>query len=64
MRVDLLTFPAGERHKTRRTKERLEDRLARLAVGRDALLVALGGGVTSDLAGFLAAVIEVGVHVQ
>ncbi len=63
VRVDLLTFPAGERHKTRRTKERLEDRLARLAVGRDALLVALGGGVTSDLAGFLAATWHRGIPV-
>jgi 3-dehydroquinate synthase len=61
--VALVTFPAGERHKTRRTKERLEDRLARLGVGRDALVVALGGGVTTDLAGFLAATWHRGIEV-
>ncbi len=57
----LLTFPAGERAKTRETKARLEDRLARLGVGRDAVVVALGGGVTGDLAGFLAATWHRGV---
>ena len=57
----LLTFPAGERNKTRPTKARLEDRLMKLGAGRDTLVVALGGGVTSDLAGFLAATWHRGV---
>ncbi len=51
----LLTFPAGERFKTRDTKARLEDRLAGLGAARDSRVVAMGGGVTGDLAGFLAA---------
>jgi 3-dehydroquinate synthase len=51
----LLTFPAGERSKSRETKARLEDRLAAAAAGRDTYFVAFGGGVTGDLAGFLAA---------
>jgi len=59
----LLTFPAGERSKSREMKARLEDRLASLSVGRDALFVALGGGVTGDLAGFLAATWHRGVPV-
>jgi 3-dehydroquinate synthase len=59
----LLTFPAGERSKTRATKDRLEDRLAAEGVGRDALVVALGGGVTGDLAGFLAATWHRGIPV-
>lgn len=59
----LLTFPAGERFKTRATKDRLEDVLARRGVGRDAVVVALGGGVTGDLAGFLAATWQRGVPV-
>jgi 3-dehydroquinate synthase len=61
--ASLLTFPAGERWKTRETKARLEDRLARLGAGRDTLVVALGGGVTSDLAGFLAATWHRGVPI-
>lgn len=54
-RVDLLTFPAGEVHKTRETKSILEDKLLALEVGREATMVAIGGGVTGDLAGFTAA---------
>lgn len=59
----LLTFPVGERFKTRETKARLEDRLLDLGAGRDTVVVALGGGVTGDLAGFLAATWHRGVPV-
>ncbi len=59
----LLTFPSGERFKTRETKARLEDRLLALGAGRDTVVVALGGGVTGDLAGFLAATWHRGVPV-
>ncbi|HEU4525362.1 MAG TPA: hypothetical protein VFR62_10075, partial [Gemmatimonadales bacterium] len=48
-----LTFPAGERSKTRETWSRLTDELLRLGFGRDSALVALGGGVAGDLAGFV-----------
>jgi 3-dehydroquinate synthase len=60
-RAALVTFPAGETSKTRETKARLEDRLFALAAGRDTVVVALGGGVTGDLAGFLAATWHRGV---
>lgn len=55
LRVDVLAFPAGEIHKTRETKAALEDRLLELGAARDSAVVALGGGVTGDLAGFVAA---------
>lgn len=55
LQADLLTFPPGERHKTRETKARLEDALARIGMGGDGLVVALGGGVVGDLGGFVAA---------
>lgn len=51
----LLTFPAGERHKTRQTWATLSDQLIAAGYGRDTVIVALGGGVTGDLAGFVAA---------
>ncbi len=54
LRSDLLTFPAGERHKSRSTWAALTDRMLAAGVGRDAAVVALGGGVTGDLAGFTA----------
>jgi 3-dehydroquinate synthase len=51
----LLTFPAGEASKTRDTWGTLTDALLRHGVGRDGCIIALGGGVTCDLAGFVAA---------
>jgi 3-dehydroquinate synthase len=63
VRALLLTFPAGERSKTRETKARLEDALASAGIGRDALVVAIGGGVTGDLAGFVAATWHRGVPI-
>jgi 3-dehydroquinate synthase len=51
---DLLTFPAGERSKSRATWAELTDRMLSAGVGRDGAIVALGGGVTGDLAGFTA----------
>ena len=53
----MLTFPAGETNKTLATASRLFDGLFALtpAVDRRTLVIALGGGVTGDLAGFVAA---------
>lgn len=51
----LETFPAGEAAKSRSTWSELTDRLLAAGIGRDGLVVALGGGVTGDLAGFVAA---------
>jgi 3-dehydroquinate synthase len=62
-RASFLSFPQGERSKTRAMKARLEDRLLAAGVGRDAVIVALGGGVTGDLAGFVAATWHRGVPV-
>jgi 3-dehydroquinate synthase len=53
--VTLFKFPAGEWNKTRETWGELTDAILRAAYGRDAAIVALGGGVTGDLAGFVAA---------
>lgn len=53
--ADLLTFPAGEQHKTRETWAVLTDELLTTGFGRDSAIVAVGGGVVGDLAGFVAA---------
>jgi 3-dehydroquinate synthase len=53
--AELLTFPAGEQYKNRETKQVLEDTLLEKQYGRDTTLIALGGGVASDLVGFIAA---------
>jgi 3-dehydroquinate synthase len=53
--ADLLTVPAGEAHKTRESWARLTDAMLARGYGRDSAVVALGGGVVGDLAGFVAA---------
>jgi 3-dehydroquinate synthase len=55
LRADLLAFPPGEANKTRESWAHLSDRLLGAGFGRDSALLALGGGVTGDLAGFVAA---------
>jgi 3-dehydroquinate synthase len=57
----LLTFPAGEASKTREQWARLTDLMLDDGCGRDTTVVALGGGVTGDLAGFVAAAFMRGV---
>ncbi len=51
----VFTFPAGEQHKTRATWASLTDQLITAGLRRDSVFVALGGGVTGDLGGFVAA---------
>jgi 3-dehydroquinate synthase len=53
--VTVVTFPSGEWNKTRETWFTLTDRLLAAGLGRDGAIVALGGGVVGDLAGFVAA---------
>ena len=53
--VLLLTFPSGERNKSRAVKQHLEDQMLRQRISRQAFVAAFGGGVTGDLAGFIAA---------
>ena len=59
------TIPAGERHKTLATAEGVLSELASAGAERRDLIVAVGGGVVGDLAGFCAAVYQRGArHVQ
>lgn len=58
---ETITFRPGEKSKTRDTWARLTDSLMERGFGRDSALIALGGGVTGDLAGFVAATYMRGV---
>jgi 3-dehydroquinate synthase len=49
------TFPPGEASKNRREWAELSDALLSEGLGRDGCVIALGGGVAGDLAGFVAA---------
>jgi 3-dehydroquinate synthase len=61
--TSLHVIPAGETHKTREEWARLTDELLDAGCGRDTTVVALGGGVVGDLAGFVAATFMRGVPV-
>ena len=61
LRASLFDFPAGEAHKTRESWAELTDAMLAAGLGRDAAVLALGGGVTGDLAGFVAATYMRGV---
>lgn len=52
---ELIIFPEGEKQKTRTTKAWVEDQMFQKQLGRDSVIIALGGGVVTDLAGFVAA---------
>lgn len=51
----LFSFPQGEAYKTRAIKENLENQLFEKGLGRDTCIIAMGGGVSTDLGGYLAA---------
>lgn len=61
LRVGELVLPDGESHKTLETVSRILDALVEGQYGRDATVVALGGGVIGDMAGFAAACYQRGV---
>src|SRR5690242_19881091 len=52
---DVLVLPAGEAHKHLDAVSKIFDALAQLGATRDACVIALGGGVIGDIAGFAAA---------
>lgn len=55
IRVERIVFPAGEKSKTIETYAELVRSLATFRLSRKDLVIALGGGVTGDMAGFAAA---------
>lgn len=60
-RIVEAVLPDGEVHKTLATASRLFDVLVANRFGRDAAIVALGGGVVGDMAGFAAATYQRGI---
>lgn len=62
-RTSVHVVPAGEKHKTREQWAALTDELLAAGAGRDTTVIAVGGGVVGDLAGFVAATFMRGVPV-
>ncbi len=61
--VIVCTIPAGESSKTREWWGSVTDQLTDHGFGRDSAIIALGGGVVCDMAGFVAATFMRGVPV-
>jgi 3-dehydroquinate synthase len=57
----LFSFPAGEKYKTRESKTDLENAMLEKGFGRDSAVIALGGGIVTDVAGFIAATYARGI---
>ncbi len=61
LHADLITVPAGESSKSLATCGTVLSEMARAGLDRKSFVVALGGGVIGDLAGFCAAIYQRGV---
>ena len=57
----LISVPPGEKSKSRENKAKIEDQLLDNKFGRDSVIIALGGGVIGDLAGYVASTLNRGV---
>jgi len=53
--VESISLPDGETHKTTDTMHTILDKLVECGANRDTTVIALGGGVVGDIAGFAAA---------
>ncbi len=62
VRVGECVLPDGERYKSLTTLERIYDAALDHGCDRDATIIALGGGVVGDIAGFAAATYMRGIH--
>ncbi|MBN1525944.1 MAG: 3-dehydroquinate synthase [Spirochaetales bacterium] len=59
--TSVFVIPAGEQNKTRAVKAKIEDEMIEKHFGRDSAVIAIGGGVVTDLAGFLAGTFARGI---
>ena len=63
IRAETATVPAGERYKTLNTVRKIYDSMLDAGIDRGGAVVALGGGVIGDMAGFAAATYMRGIPV-
>jgi 3-dehydroquinate synthase len=61
-KAGIITFPAGEASKKIETASAVASKLDRLGADRASVILALGGGVVGDLAGFVASIYKRGIR--
>lgn len=61
IKCDIFSFPQGEKSKTISTVEKLGEEMIKAGFDRKDAIIALGGGVVGDIAGFLSAIYMRGI---
>ena len=61
-RVEYMLLPEGETHKNIDSYQQIIDKLIQLTFDRNSCIITLGGGVITDLGGFVAATYLRGIH--
>ena len=61
LEAEIFVFESGERNKTVATWDKVSNDIARQGFGRDSAIIAMGGGIVGDLAGFVAATTDRGI---
>jgi 3-dehydroquinate synthase len=62
-KVETIVIPAGEQHKTQATVDFIIGKLVDMQADRSTLLVGIGGGVVTDITGYVAAIYMRGISV-
>jgi len=62
MNADIISFSAGEKNKNLKTVEKILDQMLAKGFDRKSCVVALGGGIVGDIAGFCAATYKRGIR--
>jgi len=58
---EIIQFKAGEKQKNRKTINNIQNKMFEKKFARDSFVIALGGGVTGDIAGFVASTYNRGI---
>ncbi len=59
---DVITIPPGEKMKTQETVDRIIGQLLEIEVDKDCMIVGIGGGVVTDIAGYVASIYKRGTR--
>lgn len=60
---NIIQFPAGEQHKNQSTVDHIIHELIKLEAAKNTVLIGVGGGVVTDITGYVAAVYMRGIQV-
>jgi 3-dehydroquinate synthase len=60
-KADLISFKAEEKYKNQKTKTWIEEKMLKMGFDRNSKIIALGGGIVGDIAGFVAATFMRGI---